>query len=257
MGAEIRRAHTAPSPVVLLCTSGLPDLLKARSGWRRARNPEPSAPGLRESRGETVEETQFIDETHALVPSSRIVLVGKTFATRNVGSPGMHEVKPNGVLPILLLPMGAAFVIVGGAWIYLAKSRFQIKHPWDRINASHPRQEPARSKASRVFLCLELSHGKAQRRQVCGCRGHDGLAPTSPANHRKMLTWFLHTSLNRTKRKPRSALPSASTGMPAARKAAISALVPKSNGSFTVMVALWMVGLDIAWPALCFFWRLS
>jgi hypothetical protein len=88
---------------------------------------------------EAVEETQFINESNALVTSSRIVLVGKTFATRNVGSVGMYEVKPGRVFPILLIlvgvlvclggaiPFGAVMVGIGGIWLYLAKSTFQVK----------------------------------------------------------------------------------------------------------------------------------
>jgi hypothetical protein len=53
-----------------------------------------------------------------------------------------------------------------------------------------------------------------------------------------MFAWFLHPLLNRTKRKPRCALRSASTGMPAARRAVISASASMSDGSFKVIVAL-------------------
>ncbi|WP_176947675.1 hypothetical protein ABL840_20365 [Variovorax sp. NFACC27] len=52
--------------------------------------------------------------------------------------------------------------------------------------------------------------------------------------------------MDRTKRKPRCALPSASTGMPAARNAAISASPFMPKGSFRVIVALWMRRLGIA-----------
>jgi len=72
-----------------------------------------------------------------------------------------------------------------------------------------------------------------------------GSCPVSPTNRRKMLARFLHPSLKRTNRKPRSALPSASTGMPAARKAVISASIAMSDGSFKVIVALWTGCLGI------------
>ncbi|WP_179830539.1 MULTISPECIES: hypothetical protein [unclassified Variovorax] len=85
---------------------------------------------------------------------------------------------------------------------------------------------------------MQLENATLRRRGLGSMLLLRGPCPMSPANHRKMLARFLHPSLKRTKRKPRSALPSASTGMPAARKAMISASIAMSDGSFKVIVAL-------------------
>ena len=86
-----------------------------------------------------MEETPFIAENNALVTSTRIVLAGKTYATRNIGSVGISVMKPRRLLPILLLiiglvaclrdaiPIGVVLVLASALWLFISKATWQLK----------------------------------------------------------------------------------------------------------------------------------
>jgi hypothetical protein len=66
-----------------------------------------------------MEEQSFLQDQGAVITSARIVINGKTFATRNVGSVGMSVAKPSRGLPIVLGIIGAG-ALLAQAWVVAA-----------------------------------------------------------------------------------------------------------------------------------------
>jgi hypothetical protein len=85
-----------------------------------------------------MEEENFLNNAAATVTSSRIVISGKTFATRNVGSVSVTVVPPNKALPIILIIIGVlcafgtawiaalVFAGIGGLWLYSVSATYKL-----------------------------------------------------------------------------------------------------------------------------------
>jgi hypothetical protein len=85
-----------------------------------------------------MDEQTFLTSPVATVTSSRIVINGKTFATRNVGSVSIATMVPSKTFPILMIIVGAlcalgkaweAAVIIGGLgilWLLLLKNTYRL-----------------------------------------------------------------------------------------------------------------------------------
>lgn len=86
-----------------------------------------------------MEEAQFINEGEAVVTSTRVVLAGKTFATRNIGSVSQHKAVPSKFWPGVLIavgllcilgggvPVGIVLIVVGAGLIWLRRPTYELR----------------------------------------------------------------------------------------------------------------------------------
>src|SRR5437879_3549734 len=83
------------------------------------------------------EEQTFLSNAGSTVTSSRVVINGQTFATRNIGSVAIKETRPNRVGPIVLIligipmffgpwPVGVFFGAAGAIWLWVQSSTYRL-----------------------------------------------------------------------------------------------------------------------------------